>query len=303
MSVLVTGPTGIVGTHLVRRLVKEKAERVVCLIHNEPFGRFQTESLEGARLFRGDVTDFDSVKTCMARNYVDRVYHLAALTEVKSAHKIPRQVWEVNVMGTVNVLEAARLTGVKRVLVLITDKVYGEAMNATEHAQLQASEPYATSKICSQYAAETYVKTYGMKILMPHSPNVIGFDHGNRIVPNTIKTCLRGSRPKIFVNDKSVREYIYVKDLDICLVNLMDEEWTGSVNIPTGWVYDNEQMVMAILKYFPGLEPERVEVELPPQIQRQTMDSDELRDTLMYDLDEALKETINTFREYREDWE
>ena len=301
MTVLITGSTGLIGSHLIRKLKDE--ETVISLVHEDPRGRFQRESLEGTVKVRGDVRDFNLLKSTMSRYYVDRVYHLAALAEVKSAYKEPLNVYDVNVMGTVNVLEAARQIGVKRSLVLITDKVYGEQLKATEKAILHSSEPYATSKVAAQLVAQSYVDTYGMDVVFPHSPNAFGLDYGNRIFPNTIRKCLMGQPPVIFTNDQSIREYIYVEDLVEQLKGIMEgAEEPGSYNIETGWVYDQRQVVEEVLKSFPRLSPDLMTVNLPQQIQAQTMKSTRWSWSPGRSFGQAVVDTIAKFKEYEDDW-
>jgi nucleoside-diphosphate-sugar epimerase len=301
MTILVTGSTGLIGTHLVWAL-KGKSS-VVSLVHEEPRGLFQLESIDGTIQAKADVRDFKTLRGIMARYYVDQVYHLAALAEVKSAYKDPLNVYDVNVMGCVSVLEAARQLDIPKLSILITDKVYGEQWEADEDSMLYPSEPYATSKVAQQYIAESYAQTYGMGISIPHSPNVFGYDpYSNRIFPNTIRKCLLGQFPLIYTNDRSIREYIYVKDLVRMLQHLLDHEIYGPVNISTGWVRNQEEVVRTILKRFPNLQAVTREGDLPKQIQRQTMKSKRLDWRPSYTFEEALDETIELFKYYMEDW-
>jgi len=305
MTVLVTGSTGLIGSHLVNKL--KHGHRVVSLLHDETPSKWINEALEGTVKVRGDVRDFGLVKRVINQYDVSEVFHLAARASVKQAHKDPVNVYETNVMGTISLLEACREQEVKKVLVLITDKVYGEKINATEDDPLQPSEPYATSKMAQRLITESYAYTYAMDIVIPHSCNVFGLDlFSNRIFPNTIKACIMGEQPAILVNDKSVREYIYVEDLVDLLELMVFKEgfpkYRGVYNISTGWVYDNEQIVLKVLQHFPGLKPKYVDTFLPKQIQRQTMKSVKLDWKPRWGFDEAVGETIKRFKEYESDW-
>jgi len=301
-NILVTGANGFVGSHLVNSLKSE--HRVVSLHHNCLLGKWQREALKGTIRVRGDIRDFRLLRRVLARFEVERVYHLAAIAVVKTAYRDPLNVYDVNVMGTVALLEACRQLDVDKVLILETDKVYGERLNATTDDPLQASEPYATSKVCQEYIAKSYIETYGMDIPIPHSCNIFGYDpYSNRIFPNTIKKCLRGQSPLIFTNDKSIREYIYIEDLLDAFNTLIEEEYyRGTYNIATGWVYNQEQIVLKVLEHFPDLKPTYVEAKLPPQIQRQTMKQIKWHWKPKWTFDDAVKETIMKFKEYEEDW-
>jgi dTDP-glucose 4,6-dehydratase len=279
----------------------------VSLVHDEIPSRWLEEALEGTVKVRGDVRDFGLIRRVINQYDVSEVFHFAARANVKQAYKDPFNVYDINVMGTVSLLEACRQQDVKKTLILITDKVYGEKVDATEDDPLQPSEPYATSKIVQQQIAESYAKTYGMDILIPHSCNVFGLDlHSNRIFPNVIKSCLRGEQPIIFANDHSIREYIYVDDLVDALRTMVYTEefpkYKGTYNISTGWVYDNEQIVLKVLEHFSSLKPKYVDGDLPPQIQRQTMKSVRWSWRPGWSFDDSVARTIADFEKYREDW-
>jgi nucleoside-diphosphate-sugar epimerase len=303
--ILVTGASGLIGSHLVNKLKQE--HRVVSLVHDDVPSRWLDEALDGTVKVRGDVRDFGLIRRVINQYGVSELFHFAARANVKQAYKDPVNVYETNVMGIVSVLEACRQLDVKKTLVLITDKVYGEKVDATEDDPLQPSEPYATSKIAQQQIAESYAKTYGMDVITPHSCNVFGLDlHSNRIFPNVIKSCLRGEQPIIFANDHSIREYIYVDDLVDALRTMVYTEgfpkYKGTYNISTGWVYDNEQIVLKVLEHFSSLKPKYVDGDLPPQIQRQTMKSVRWSWRPGWSFDDSVARTIADFEKYREDW-
>lgn len=303
MTILVTGATGLIGSHLVEYL-GSKGEDVISLVNSPPKGwRVPDMLFDNSKLEFGDIRDYEGLLEVISRRYVDKVYHLAALAEVKMAMKTPLSVYETNVMGCANILEASRSGDVAKVLVLITDKVYGEKTGAIETDRLNASEPYATSKVCQQYLCESYEYTYGMEVVYPHSCNVFGYDPwSNRIFPNEIKNCIQGVRPKIFINDKSVREYIYVKDLVEALEEVMENK-TGSYNISTGWVFNNEKVVKEISKHFPGIIPETRSVKTYKQIQEQTMKTIHKQFKPRWTFDDAVEETVADFIRYRSDWD
>jgi len=311
MTVLVTGATGVIGSHLVRAL-KERGEDVVVTIYTEPKGRFLSETLDAVKIVSMDIRDYSHMLEVVSRYGVDEIYHLAALAKVAAAQKDPMNTYRTNVMGTVSVLEAARQCDVKKVLVMLTDKVYGNRREATENSPVNYSEPYSTSKACQRLVTESYMETYGMDIVLPHSCNVFGYDpFSSRIFPNVIKKCLRGKAPAIFTNDKSVREYIYVEDLVVALLKLMgprkrsSEGYHGVYNISTGWVHTNEQIVLKILDNFPNLPPVYTTKDnLPKQIDVTTMKS--IRKEFVWgptwSMDEAIDSTVAQFIRYKDDW-
>ena len=301
--ILITGASGLIGSHLVSELKKD--HDVVSLVHNQLRGRWLQKALDGTTVVQADIRDFNSLKHIMARYYVNQVVHCAAVAQVKSAFKDPLSTYDINIMGVVAVLEAARQLDVERVLVMQTDKVYGEKLGATVEDPYQPSEPYATSKICQGFIAWSYIDTYGMDIIIPHSCNTFGYDpFSNRIFPNTIKACLRGEQPLIFTNDKSIREYIYVEDLVNALKQLLLDPKLkpGPYNIATGWVQNQEEIVKEVLKHFPSIRAEYKRVKLPHQIQEQTMKMTKWNWKPDWNFNDAVERTITLFEHYKEDW-
>lgn len=297
MAIFITGVTGFVGSHLANALKKE--DHVVGLVHDCKTNAWLEEALDGIVKVVADIRDFHSLMRIINQYDVSQCYHIAARASVKQAYKDPLNTYDINVMGTVALLEACRQLNVKKVLLLETDKVYGEKLNATVTDPYHPSEPYATSKMCQGFIARSYIETYGMNIVIPHSCNAFGYDpFSSRIFPNTIKSCFRGQSPIIFTNDKSVREYVYVEDLVDALLTLMKGDYNGPYNIATGWVCNQKEIVMKILRHFPSLEPAYVTGNLPPQIQEETMKITRWEWKPKITFDESIKLTIDAFRRY-----
>jgi len=304
-NILITGAGGFIGSHLVNHL-KDK-NRVVCLVRDILPSLWLDEALDGVTLVHGDLRDLKLLTRVIGHYDVTQVYHLAASAQVKQAHKNPVEVFESNVMGTVNILEACRILGSsdKKIVILNTDKVYGEKLNATEISRYESSEPYATSKCCQGFAAQTFQKTYDMNVKMVHSVNVFGYDPFNsRLIPNVVKDCIMGKKPVIFTNDNSIREYVYIDDAINALVTVMNSTALKNniFHIHTGWAYNQKDVILAIAKIF-GVECEYREGNMPFQIQEETLSSINWDWGPVWDFEDALRGTIGLFNEYREDWD
>lgn len=301
-NILVTGANGFIGSHLVNHL--KKNNKVVSLVFDTVMGGWQKDALKGTFQVRADIRDMAALREILARFEINQVYHTAAISLVKTAHRDPMSVYAVNTMGTLALLEACRAVGTERILVMNTDKVYGEGLDATEERRYQFSEPYGTSKACQGFIANSHMETYGMNIVMSHCCNVFGYDpYSNRIVPNVVKKCLKGKSPWIFTNDDSIREYIYVEDKVAAIESLMnDDTKKGSFNISTGWIYNQKDVVLKILENFDGIEPEYVESDLPAQIDKQSLTSVRWDWKPTWNFDDALKTTIEGFKKYKTDW-
>lgn len=296
----VTGASGFVGSHLCTELIKRKRTIVAQVRDVYPRGHWLQEALSNCVLVKGDVTDFQFVKRVMAEYSPQKgVIHLAAQALVATAQKDPVSTFQTNVMGTVSVLEAARQLGTPRILVQSTDKVYGDNLHATVHSELVPTEPYGTSKVCMDLVAQTYRQTYGMPIVVTRPCNIYGYDPSNdRIIPNTIKKCVRGERPVIFKDEASLRQYVFIDDVCEVFQELLElADCPPIVNVGANTVLSQQDVVLEILKSFPGLSAEYVEKPSLREIHSQC-ESEFTMAKKPTPFAEGIKKTIEQFRNY-----
>lgn len=217
-NILVTGATGFIGSHLIHRLsLKETNDLVVALVRDARDDYWNKYALRQAVKVTLDLTAPTAIeKLCrtLSHYHIDQIYHFAAQPIVQRAKQNPVDTYKTNIMGTVNVLEAARLMGVKNILTMSTDKIFGEGFNALINSPFYATEPYSSSKICAEYIIEDYRREFGLNICSIRCCNIVGYDPYNptRIVPNTILKILNKEKPVIY-DVKSVRQYIYIEDV------------------------------------------------------------------------------------------
>ena len=215
--VLITGGTGFIGTYLVKELINEGAE-VFCLTQ-ELVGKSNFKNWEldkKSTLIFGTVLDFNLINSSLQKYEIDTVFHLAAQPLVQVALKKPYETLQINVIGTLNILEACRSNLVRRIIVASSDKAYGTHDNLPyyETHALKGEYPYDVSKSCTDLIAQSYGKTYGMPIAITRFSNVYGGGDLNfdRIIPETIKHLLFDEPILIRSNGKFIREFFYVKD-------------------------------------------------------------------------------------------
>ena len=299
MSAFVTGASGFIGSHLVNELKKE--HKVVALVRDVVPSRWLDDALSDCILVRGDIRNLSLLKRVMNQYRIQHVYHLSAQAIVSRAVRNPMETFDVNVMGTLNVLEACRQFHMDEVLVMSTDKVYGDQMDATPENKLITTEPYGTSKVCQDHIARCWIDTYGMNIIVPRSCNAYGLDYSNRIIPNTIEACLRQQSPIIYEGEKNSREYIYVADLVEALAMLMETQKSGVFNVTTNELKTQEEVVLEILRHFPHLSPRHVKREPLKEIQSQSMTCSSFGWKPKHSFEEGIKLTIEKFKQYRQD--
>lgn len=300
----VTGASGFIGSHVCNELTKRNHTVVAQIrdIYPTPWGQWLQEALRNCILVKGDVTDFQFVKRVMTEYSPQRgVLHLAAQALVATAQKDPMSTFQTNVQGTIHVLEAARQLRTPGILIQSTDKVYGDNSQATVDSRLVPTEPYSTSKICIDLIAQTYRQTYEMPITVTRPSNVYGYDFcSNRIVPNTIKKCLKGEKPVIFKDENSVRQYIFVDDLCEVFQNLLESLSAAGmpvVNIASDTILSQQDVVLEILKNFPELSAEYVEKPFLREIHSQCM-SEFVKAKNPTGFTEGIRRTIEQFKRY-----
>jgi len=213
-KVLVTGGAGFIGSHLVERLVRNDYKVVV--IDDLSSGDKNNLSSE-AKFYKIDVRD-KKISEIFKKEKPEMVFHLAAQPIVETAFKDPMKTLEVNIMGTVNVLEACRLKGdLKSVVICSSDKAYGKSKNLpyAEDAPLRGDHPYEVSKTAADLIAQTYFKTYNLPIVITRFGNTFGPRdvNFNRIIPGVLKAIIKNEELLIRSDGKMVREYVYVKDV------------------------------------------------------------------------------------------
>lgn len=230
-NVLVTGAGGFKGSHLVEALSQTPA-RVVSLVRDfDPRSYFQTQHLDHkSTVVVGDLKDAVRVADILSKYQITTVFHLGAQPIETTALLHPLETLQTNILGTVHVLEAARLHGqVTEIVVVSSDKAYGpsDRMPYRETERLQGRTPYDVSKSCADLIAQVYANAdvYNMPIVIARCANVFGPGdlNMNRIVPGILEAILQHRPLRIRSNATLVREYIYVKDVTDGYINLAEK--------------------------------------------------------------------------------
>jgi len=215
--VLVTGATGLLGGWLTRALVELQAE-VVVLVRDQPRRcLLASEGLDRqVSMVSGPLESGSLLRRTMAEYSIQTVFHLAAQTIVGTAKKDPVGTLEANVRGTWNVLEACRQTAVQQVLVASSDKAYGASptLPYTETTPLEGRYPYDVSKSCADLISTMYGVSYGLPVSIARCANLFGGGDMNfsRLIPDLIRSTLRG-KPFVLRSDGNFyRDFLYVKD-------------------------------------------------------------------------------------------
>jgi NAD dependent epimerase/dehydratase len=219
LKVLVTGADGFIGSHVTEALARQGAAVTALALYNSFDSHGWLDDVDQSirrelSLVRGDIRDGAFVNRLVQGHTI--VFHLAALIAIPYSYAAAQSYVETNVMGTVNVLEAARQWGTDRIVQTSTSEVYGTAqtMPIAESHPLQGQSPYSASKIGSDMMAEAYARSFGVPVVTLRPFNTFGPRQSERaIVPTLIRQMLDPNCPEIMVGDTSpVRDLTFVED-------------------------------------------------------------------------------------------
>ena len=217
-TVMVTGADGFIGSHLTEELVK-KGEKVKAFCLYNSFGTWgwldtlPPEIKNEIEVFMGDIRDPNGVRCAMEGQEI--VYHLAALIAIPFSYHSPDSYVDTNIKGTLNVLNAARQVGTKRLLVTSTSEVYGTAryVPIDENHPFQGQSPYSATKIGADRLAESFWRIFELPVTIVRPFNTYGPRQSARAVIPTIITQLLAGRTEIKLGSlEPTRDFNYVKD-------------------------------------------------------------------------------------------
>lgn len=218
-EVSVTGADGFIGSHLVEALVAQGARVTALTLYNsfDSFGwldELPEETVASMTRVRIDVRDTALIRRVLQGQEI--VFHLAALIAIPHSYVAPRSYVETNVLGTLNVLEAARENHVGRIVHTSTSEVYGSALTLpiSEWHPLQAQSPYAASKIGADMMAEAFARSFDTPVVILRPFNCYGPRQSERaIIPTIIRQLLDSRCAELKVGDTTTsRDFTFVDD-------------------------------------------------------------------------------------------
>lgn len=244
MKALVTGGAGFIGSNLVDALLGRGDEVIV--VDDLSTGR--RENLDGAlangaTLVEADIRDREALEELAGRERPEAIFHLAAQIDVRKSIADPAFDASINVGGTANVLEAARVAESRRFVFISTGgAIYGEGdgqqLPLSEDAPLAPEAPYGQSKYAGEGYLGLYERLYGLSTVALRLGNVYGPRQdplGEAGVIAIFCGKLRGGeRPTVFGDGKQTRDYIYVGDVVSAALAAAESEATGPINVGTG---------------------------------------------------------------------
>mgnify|MGYP001386871323 CR=1 FL=1 len=236
--VLVTGGAGFIGSNIVRRLV-ESGNSVKVLDNFMSGYRSNLDPFPSVEIIEGDVRDKNIVENAMQD--VEVVFHLAASVGNKRSIDFPVTDAEINVIGTLNVLEAARKAGARKIVTSSSAGIFGElkTMPIREDHPAEPDSPYGCTKLCEEKLCLAYAKLYNIEAVCLRYFNVYGpnqrFDAYGNVIPIFVFRMLRGEPIIIFGDGEQTRDFVHVDDVVQANIKAAESAGvSGAFNIASG---------------------------------------------------------------------
>ena len=246
MKVMITGAAGFIGSQLAYRLWKDGAELV--LIDNFSYGKWDNLEFDDHsfrnEIIKMDIRNRDGIAYLLSPGDVDYIYHIAGIAPLPDCQTNPQEAIDVNVTGTVNLLENARKYGIKKFVFASTNAMYENETEfpTTEHNFKQPTLIYPNTKYTAERFCESYSRTYGMNITCLRFSNVYG-PHIDclRKQPPFVAYMIRElyyDRTPVFHSDGTQRrDYIYVDDLVQLALSVQHSKGFDCVNVASNRNY------------------------------------------------------------------
>jgi len=308
MKILITGGAGFIGSHLCDKYTGDK-HAVHCLDNFLSGNLMNIKHLldyKNFKLLKGDIRDRALLDNLMRD--VDVVFHLAAQAHVDRSYIEPTLTYEINVTGTQNVLEAARMHDSKRVVFASSSEVYGSALYVPidEKHPLNAPHPYGKSKMAADRMCYAYIQTYGMDISILRSFNVFGprqkdLGYGG-VISIFTRRVLNNMPPIIYGDGLQTRDYTYIDDTVRAydMVLNYDQQIREPINFGSGVavrVIDLANKIIELCGKKGMMEPVCVEQRIG-EVERLIADSTRAKNLLGWEPRHTLEQGLRFFIEW-----
>ncbi len=319
-KVLITGITGFAGSHLMDYLLENTDYEVYGIKRMNSNLRNIHHALDEIKLFDADLLDETSLIKVLEKVRPDQIYHLGALSWVTPSWDMPAVYMQTNAIGTINLLEAVRQTGLSpRILTSATPEEFGdvpkELIPITEETRIRPINPYAASKAAQDMICIVYQESYGMDIVRTRAFNHEGprrFIHGAIASFAYQIACIEKGKQEPIIkvgNLSATRNFTDIRDTVRAYYLAMEKGVSGELYlIGTDQIHTMEEMLNMLIKLSPRAD--KISVEVDPERVRHTElmtfigDYSKFKQATGWEpefkLDETMESVLNYWREYVE---
>ena len=316
-NILVTGGCGFIGSHFLRCVLEKEGKdsnvyNLDCLSYAGDKRRLKDINQDSRYHFvKGDIRKNKDLEKVFAYD-IDMVVHFAAESHVDNSISNPHVFEEVNVRGTLNLLNFSREHGVEKFIYVSTDEVYGDIVKGkfTEKSPIRASSPYSASKAAGDLFVSSYIRTYSFPATIVRCSNNYGsWQYPEKFIPVVICNALNDQPIPVYAKGENVREWIHAADCAEAIYTVLKKSKGNDVfNIGSGIEKTNIDIAKTILDILgkPHSLIKFVE-DRPGHDWRYSLDSKKIKQTLgwkpKFTFKNGMKETVKWFRDNHDWWE
>lgn len=311
MKLLICGGAGFMGSHFIKFILKKYPDYQIINFDNltyagNPDNLKEVEDKSNYKFIKGDIANENEVNQIVEAHRPDIIINYAAETHVDRSILNPKAFLLTDILGTFNLLEATKKFGIKKMVQISTDEVFGSIDEGffTEESHFLPNSPYAAAKAGGDLLCRAYFKTYGTPVVVTHSCNFFGtHQYPEKLIPLFITNLIEGKKVPLYGNGQQVREWIHTSDHCRAIDAILHSGNAGEVyNIGSGIEKTNREITNLILSHF-GFGEEMIEwvKDRPGHDTRYAIDHSKLTKELGWkaekDFESGLKETIEWYKE------
>ena len=306
-KMVVTGGLGFIGSNLIHLILQSREDVTITNVDYQGLGS-NPASLRDLRknmrykFVRSDLSNSRASNTVLKD--ADLVVHFAAETHVDRSIANPQPFLNSNIIATFNLLETCRRNGVKKLVHISTDEVYGSISSGSfnEASPLHPTSPYSSTKAAADLMAQAWRTTYEVPVVILRCTNNFGpYQHPEKFIPKLIIRTMMGQDAPLYGGGGQVRDWIYVPDFCTAIEVALEKGEPGEVyNISAGNEFSNREVAERLLKQLGKPLDKIVTVEnRPGHDARYSLSSEKARKQLgwspKYEFDEALALTAKWY--------
>ena len=318
MKILITGGCGFIGSNFIKYWFKNHPEDSIINLDKmtyaaNPRNLVEFENNPNYKFVQGDILDDKVVDELVSQ--VDTIVHFAAESHVDRSIDDPSLFVRTNVLGTYNLLMAAKKHQIKRFHHISTDEVFGTIeLDSTdqfnENTPYDPSSPYSASKASSDHLVRSFFKTFGLPVTISNCSNNYGpYQHPEKMIPRSITSLLSGGKIKVYGQGLNFRDWLHVEDhchaIELILLNgkIGETYCIGGLKKGTS----NMELVRLLLKLMNKGEDSLEYVADRPAHDNYAVNWDKINKELgwepKYDLESGMKQTVDWYTQNQTWWQ
>lgn len=309
-NILVTGGAGFIGSNFIELILSTRNYNIINIDALTYAGNLEnltgiSEKYSNYKFVKANILDKNTIKDILLVNEIDTIINFAAESHVDRSILDSSPFLDTNVKGTLNLLDLTNELKIQRFIQISTDEVYG-SLGAegyfTEQTPLNPNSPYSASKTSADMFVMAYHHTYGNPVLITRCSNNYGpKQFPEKLIPLIISNCLENKQIPVYGDGLNVRDWIYVNDHNLAILDVLEKGETGQVyNIGSSNEKTNIEIVKTILNIL-GKSEELITYvkDRPGHDKRYAIDSSKIQNELGWspkmNFENGIKQTIDWY--------